>query len=310
MIQAAHHTCRAEKQLKEIQMTHLTNRENPIMYCHTENGVTRQNRTAHKKGFTLIELLVVIAIISILASILFPVFARARENARRASCLNNMKQIGLGLMQYYQDYDERGPFTFGWDEASGAPNQLDTDVSRPAGYFTIRSASVTGHYKSWMDYIYPYVKSVQVFVCPSVKPSVGTAPVYASYGYSTAFGGYFNDISKYCGGGGCRPNWTPLSLADVQRVSEITMVMDVNTFQSMRATPGYIRGLAISTNGDQKLVSPHLEGGSYVYADGHAKWQSLAKIRQIPAGTGNCTPTASPLAVTAFCDKSWNPFIQ
>ena len=62
-----------------------------------------------KRGFTLIELLVVIAIISILAAILFPVFARARENARRASCQSNMKQAGLAFMQYTQDYDERLP---------------------------------------------------------------------------------------------------------------------------------------------------------------------------------------------------------
>src|SRR5471032_187855 len=61
------------------------------------------------KGFTLIELLVVIAIIAILAAILFPVFARARENARRASCQSNLKQIGLGFQQYSQDYDERFP---------------------------------------------------------------------------------------------------------------------------------------------------------------------------------------------------------
>ena len=64
-----------------------------------------------KMGFTLIELLVVIAIISILAAILFPAFARARENARRASCQSNLKQIGLGIFQYTQDYDERLPAT-------------------------------------------------------------------------------------------------------------------------------------------------------------------------------------------------------
>ncbi|RYG63911.1 DUF1559 domain-containing protein, partial [bacterium] len=65
--------------------------------------------TSRKGAFTLIELLVVIAIIAILAAILFPVFGRARENARRSSCLSNMKQIGLGMMQYTQDYDEKFP---------------------------------------------------------------------------------------------------------------------------------------------------------------------------------------------------------
>lgn len=95
------------------------------------------------KGFTLIELLVVIAIIAILAAILFPVFGRARENARRTSCLSNIKQIGLGVMQYTQDYDERLPM-------------------RRYGYDT-----TNGHIFSWRRAIFPYIKSTQLFSCPS-----------------------------------------------------------------------------------------------------------------------------------------------
>lgn len=101
------------------------------------------HRIKKTSGFTLIELLVVIAIIAILAAILFPVFARARENARRSSCQSNLKQIGLGLLQYNQDYDEK------W-----TPNE---DAYRFPG----------GAPSSWDLVIQPYVKSGQVMVCPS-----------------------------------------------------------------------------------------------------------------------------------------------
>jgi prepilin-type N-terminal cleavage/methylation domain-containing protein/prepilin-type processing-associated H-X9-DG protein len=94
-----------------------------------------------KKGFTLIELLVVIAIIAILAAILFPVFARARENARRASCQSNLKQIGLGLLQYTQDYDEK---------------------MTPLAIFDANEQRFT-----WPYLVQPYIKSTQLFQCPS-----------------------------------------------------------------------------------------------------------------------------------------------
>lgn len=98
-----------------------------------------RHKTFWKKGFTLIELLVVVAIIAVLAAILFPVFARARENARRASCMSNLKQISLALLMYTQDYDEKA---FGAD---------------------INNAW-------WTDPYAPYIKSTQVLVCPSGSP--------------------------------------------------------------------------------------------------------------------------------------------
>ena len=99
------------------------------------------------RGFTLIELLVVIAIIAILAAILFPVFARARENARKSNCQSNLKQIGTGVMMYAQDFDEYMPFSW----------QISNDQNG----------------RIWPDAILPYIKNTGVFNCPSFSTKVG-----------------------------------------------------------------------------------------------------------------------------------------
>src|SRR5687768_14713521 len=115
-------------------------------------------RKAGHYGFTLIELLVVIAIIAILAAILFPVFARARENARRASCQSNLKQIGLAIVQYTQDFDEKMPAV---STRSCVPsNQLVVGPVRRQDF-----ACTTGgtYHKSWVELIHPYAKSAQLF---------------------------------------------------------------------------------------------------------------------------------------------------
>src|SRR5437870_12943837 len=104
-------------------------------------------RLRRGRGFTLIELLVVIAIIAILAAILFPVFAQARDKARSAACLSNLKQIGQALMMYAQDWDEKSTWFWNSGAADAAKDQL-------AGY--------------WYQLLLPYTKSVQVFICPSV----------------------------------------------------------------------------------------------------------------------------------------------
>ncbi|RYX80761.1 DUF1559 domain-containing protein [bacterium] len=110
-----------------------------------------------KKAFTLIELLVVIAIIAILASILFPVFARARENARRSSCQSNLKQIGLGFAQYTQDYDEKlPPYTIGLGYGNWNYFSASAETARTTRVFQPERGA-----------IYPYVKSSQIYICPS-----------------------------------------------------------------------------------------------------------------------------------------------
>ena len=100
-----------------------------------------------RRGFTLIELLVVIAIIAILAAILFPVFARAREKARQTSCLSNLKQIATGMLMYIQDYDER----------------------LPMHYYT----AADGNRYSIIQFIHPYIKNMDVWDCPSATDKTG-----------------------------------------------------------------------------------------------------------------------------------------
>jgi prepilin-type N-terminal cleavage/methylation domain-containing protein/prepilin-type processing-associated H-X9-DG protein len=111
----------------------------------------------NRRGFTLIELLVVIAIIAILAAILFPVFAQARESARKTSCLSNIKQISLAVMQYLQDYDEKFP-TPVWTLPTSDPGYNRRDAPWGIWY---------RFHTGWNHTVTPYVKNVQVFLCPS-----------------------------------------------------------------------------------------------------------------------------------------------
>lgn len=261
--------------------------------------MNRYHRNPHRIGFTLIELLVVIAIIAILAAILFPVFARARENARRASCMNNMKQIGLGMMQYTQDYDEKyAPFL-------RRPETVQTDSSMPGARFDVRWSAV-GRHISWMDIIYPYVKSTQVFVCPSHK----LAESVPSYGYSDGLSGY--GVNLYNNGVGAFG--VPVSMASVARPAEIIMNMEYADVYSISANPidygNFARSagwMATSTPPKYQLITPHFEGGNVAYADGHVKWVKRSRFMQIPSSSGQCDPNAP--TTRAYCHRDWNPFI-
>ena len=222
-----------------------------------------------RSGFTLIELLVVIAIIAILSSILFPVFARARENARRASCLSNLKQIGLGTMMYVQDYDGRFPLVV-WEDPStintggGSADHTyltSTDSSIPAGVYRTSTGGSAAHYYTWMDLIFPYVKSIQLFKCPSDVQAAG----YASYGYN-----FF--ISGLKGGGtGSYPNVDPLPLSAISRTADVIVFADYHRVYTLDMEPN-VFCYQSTVESQATHTYPHLAGGNFVFADGHAKW--------------------------------------
>ncbi|HEX8464634.1 MAG TPA: DUF1559 domain-containing protein [Abditibacterium sp.] len=223
--------------------------------------------TSPRRAFTLIELLVVIAIIAILAAILFPVFGRARENGRRASCQSNLKQIGLGLIQYSQDYDET--LVADWYAPEGAPTS------------THPQSEPIGRYK-WMDAIYPYTKSEQIFTCPSATGEGAIPWVY--YGKLTAVTEKYGSYSIMHGYGAGKSGRTPpvshpsagenVRLAQAESPTTTAWVMDGNN-----SDPAFY----VQVSGAATLLpieSRHLETLNVLFLDGHVKAMKLSVLNR------------------------------
>ena len=219
-----------------------------------------------KRGFTLIELLVVIAIIAILAAILFPVFARARENARKANCQSNLKQIGTGILMYVQDYDGMLPQVI---NVGGAVAQR------------------------WENLTKPYLKNDKVLVCPSQSfTQIG-------YGAVCEVMGYANSILYVSAGAdawiGANPNRTaPTPLDALTAPAETALVCDSISVYCRRdfwdstanttdpnATVGALYGGAYYC-----VDSRHSEGANLAFADGHVKWAKQGIVGH-PSGHPN-----------------------
>lgn len=234
-------------------------------------------------GFTLIELLVVIAIIAILASILFPVFARARENARRSSCLSNIKQLGLAMMQYTQDHDEKL-----------APLLIDHGAAGayilPNGQPSPRSAMM------WYHMLYPYMKNIQIMNCPSesrVKWTDGTYTGGVPYGYNRGAGGY---CTSNCGVQLAVSLASGPSLSAIEDSSGTIMITDsvwyyVGFSGPMTEAEVKSDNCDINNNGSPPNNSlcvreRHLGTVNSVFVDGHAKamqWQTILGTNSVSA---------------------------
>jgi prepilin-type N-terminal cleavage/methylation domain-containing protein/prepilin-type processing-associated H-X9-DG protein len=227
---------------------------------------TMKSRTARKRGFTLIELLVVISIIALLAAILFPVFSRARENARRASCQSNLKQIALGILQYTHDYDERFP-----NRGAGVPAVMGSGCERYGGYNGMNCAPPTA---GWGAVIQPYIKSWQVYQCPSepTRWTTGTGRDNAlDYFINLSLGPYLFNSNDTTGPG--------LHVSELTSPSNTILNGDVNTgdIDIVRATSGTTANWGLNTAANTGK-DRHLEGANYSFTDGHVKWLKLSAI--------------------------------
>ena len=229
--------------------------------------VTPETRRCRFKrtGFTLIELLVVISIISILAAILFPVFARARESARRTSCLSNMKQMGLAAMMYLQDFD--GYYCPLLNNIKPLPSEY------VGGYFEQNGHSDGSSDLYWQQLLQPYVKNNQVFQCPS-KAYTGSFHVYGDYGMNSAIAKRVSYTS---------PTTTTFNGAAMVAPASTYYIMDFSSYTFSYTTMktdywrylpgvGNVAGWSCPSALGDCREGRHFDGVNVAFADGHAKW--------------------------------------
>ncbi len=190
-----------------------------------------KRRLGKPTGFTLIELLVVIAIIAILAAILFPVFARARENARKSTCQSNLKQLGLGWHMYAQDYDE----------------------------WTVRVSGGSDQRPLWTDALQPYVKNTGVLICPSDSTRVMSGGYAPTQTVTTGYGAYCSQFGR-AGAQFGHPVDTVILADGTSFRTHIPAI-----------ARGVTGGAACADGAPTWVHARHMDMANFLFADGHVK---------------------------------------
>jgi len=226
-------------------------------------------KSRSRRGFTLIELLVVIAIIAILAAILFPVFARAREAARTSSCLSNTKQMGSAVMMYVQDYDEIFPWM--WQGGAGS-----AWVHIPDG------ETASSNYYTWAEFIQPYVKNRSVFQCPSKKYPTQAQMAYSTFPFSYLYNGAAGTGLSGAAMASVEAPSTTVLLYDGYSTGSGTM--DAWWYANDHAS--LLSGISVANpasaspvawpQSTMDTVRRHNSGANVAFADGHSKWMNRA----------------------------------
>ncbi len=256
-----------------------------------------------RRGFTLIELLVVIAIIAILAAILFPVFARAREKARQSNCLSNVKQIMTAIKMYIQDYDGTFPAV---------------RVGAPAGWTAPNGDTATPAWVPWFCSVTPYMKNTQIMNCPSVSTAWDGGASFndISYGYNEYMAAWYDKFS-----GGYR---YPIRDDQLQFPSETMCIVDKGdtgtyyidtTVTYVWSRPGIPSDSGAEDGRNDIALERHNEGANCGFCDGHGKWLKGSNIPADawdggfapgPGSTGTYASRENVYPNNTAC-KFWNP---